>query len=628
MWNNASSRRDGDHVPITTRRFQIIDVQDSVLECVSWDDTTQTAGSDDFSVYIVKPDLLQDMNESPPYSEDDIITARLLAQPIDITLDDDTDLSVVWQDTNTDGRSTGTTEHIAQILFLHDVDVTTMQGSLADGIFCLVVNQTDPTENGLYVYHDTADWTKLDLQDGEPVTLKVLGSDTTYTKNYNNGSIWINHTIPQGDDPDIYRILPLQDNTISVQAMTTDSITYSGEQNLDDVDLIEGDLAFCAQQSSNSANGAYIVSTEDWIQLPAPVSVLISNGTENGKTVWFRDSEVVNPFLYNQGAVGPTGLTGVTGMIGVTGTQGARGVGILADYASPPLEGGVFGQIYVDLLNGFTYQWDGSVWQFTFSMIGATGASVNGATGIQGIMGVTGASITGASGATGIQGLQGQTGLMGVTGQTGPQGTPGTNGFNGVQGATGAGIQGVTGLAGVTGADGADGDDGLDGSQGVTGLVGATGASIVGVTGLIGATGADGADGDDGLDGSQGVTGLRGFTGLGVTGLTGVTGLVGSTGIGGGTSLIAVANVCSTTNLTLSGAQTIDSFSATAGMFCLCAGQTTASQNGYYLINTGAWTKVTSQPTVVPVVNGTANGSLTWFNISANTWNANSATYG
>ena len=51
--------------------------------------------------------------------------------------------------------------------------------------------------------------------------------------------------------------------------------------------------------------------------------------------------------------------------------------------------------------------------------------------------------------------------------------------------------------------------------------------------------------------------------------------------------------VIATSNITLSGTQTIDSISVIVGDRVLVAGQTTGSQNGVYIVASGAWTRAT-----------------------------------
>lgn len=77
---------------------------------------------------------------------------------------------------------------------------------------------------------------------------------------------------------------------------------------------------------------------------------------------------------------------------------------------------------------------------------------------------------------------------------------------------------------------------------------------------------------------------------------------------------------CATTaNITLSGTQTIDGIAVVAGDRVLVKNQTTASQNGIYVVSAGAWTRALDADNsaeigaaVVNVDSGTANGGELW----------------
>lgn len=78
------------------------------------------------------------------------------------------------------------------------------------------------------------------------------------------------------------------------------------------------------------------------------------------------------------------------------------------------------------------------------------------------------------------------------------------------------------------------------------------------------------------------------------------------------------ANACATTNITLSGTQTVDGVALVAGNTCLVTGQTTASQNGFYTVASGAWTRASwlvtgaqARGAYVTITGGTANKG-TW----------------
>jgi len=78
---------------------------------------------------------------------------------------------------------------------------------------------------------------------------------------------------------------------------------------------------------------------------------------------------------------------------------------------------------------------------------------------------------------------------------------------------------------------------------------------------------------------------------------------------------IAVCGVISTTNITLSGSQTIDGFSSDLYELICVNGQTTQTENGIYLPRAGAWERWEGATAgqLIRVLNGTVNG-LTWWN--------------
>lgn len=61
------------------------------------------------------------------------------------------------------------------------------------------------------------------------------------------------------------------------------------------------------------------------------------------------------------------------------------------------------------------------------------------------------------------------------------------------------------------------------------------------------------------------------------------------------------AQVATTANITLSGIQTIDGVAGSAGFRVLVKDQTTASQNGLYVMAAGAWTRATDADTAAEV---------------------------
>jgi hypothetical protein len=80
------------------------------------------------------------------------------------------------------------------------------------------------------------------------------------------------------------------------------------------------------------------------------------------------------------------------------------------------------------------------------------------------------------------------------------------------------------------------------------------------------------------------------------------------------------ANALAASNITLSGTQTVDGVALAAGMRCLATGQATASQNGLWVVASGAWVRPTDfasgstqQGSYVFIEAGTAYGSSGWF---------------
>lgn len=74
---------------------------------------------------------------------------------------------------------------------------------------------------------------------------------------------------------------------------------------------------------------------------------------------------------------------------------------------------------------------------------------------------------------------------------------------------------------------------------------------------------------------------------------------------GANLSFKAPVRLATTANITLSGEQTIDSVSAVDGDRILVKNQTTASENGIYIVRTGAWERAPDWDGNGDVVTGT-----------------------
>ncbi|WKW86032.1 hypothetical protein SEA_JONJAMES_58 [Gordonia Phage JonJames] len=87
-----------------------------------------------------------------------------------------------------------------------------------------------------------------------------------------------------------------------------------------------------------------------------------------------------------------------------------------------------------------------------------------------------------------------------------------------------------------------------------------------------------------------------------------------------GVSIKEPVRVVSKTNITLSGTQTIDGVALAAGNRVLVAGQTTAANNGIYVVAAGAWARATDMDatgevkpgTMVAVTEGTTDADSIW----------------
>lgn len=98
-------------------------------------------------------------------------------------------------------------------------------------------------------------------------------------------------------------------------------------------------------------------------------------------------------------------------------------------------------------------------------------------------------------------------------------------------------------------------------------------------------------------------------------------------GVAGISSIKAPVKALATTNLILSGTQTVDGVALVAGDFCAATAQTTATQNNIYIVAAGAWTLrgdsnstgAWLEGTEFLVNEGTANAGTIWRQVTAGT---------
>lgn len=272
---------------------------------------------------------------------------------------------------------------------------------------------------------------------------------------------------------------------------------------------------------------------------------------------------------------------------------------------------------------------------------------------VKGDKGDTGA--TGATGATGIQGPQGIQGPIGATGATGPQGIQGVAGTNGTNGYNGwspicAAIQSGSNiyLEVVDWVGGQGTKPNLTGYIGQTGIVSSQSQAMVinqtitntdqlpegttnlyltqsrviasPLTGLSTVTNTAVTATDTILQGigklqaqvnnnSSSFVNKAGDTMTGALVLSGdpVNNLEATTKQYVDNQIAGLkpkgnATFATTANITLSGTQTIDGYAAQVGDIALVKNQTTASQNGLYVVASGTWTRTTNADTWTELV--------------------------
>jgi hypothetical protein len=395
----------------------------------------------------------------------------------------------------------------------------------------------------------------------------------------------------------------------------------------------KGDPGSLSNKGEWSAGTAYIIN--DFVTHEGSSYICVLNNTAQeppSATYW--------ALLASSGATGPQGETGAQGIQGVKGDTGATGPA------------------------GAT---------------GATGAT--GAKGDKGDKGDTGAQgpagATGATGSQGIQGIQGETGAQGPAGATGATGAQGPAGNNGADGDSFVWLGAYN--AGTTYAP----RDAVsyNGSSYICKLA-STGNLPTNSTywDLMAQKGSDGAGSGDVMapatnndsyipqwDGANSKTLKNGIptstfeaananiqshisntsnphtttkaqVGLGSADNTAdadkpvstatQTALNGKQAIETATQDYARNVICraaTTANITLSGTQTVDGVALAAGNYCLVKNQSTASQNGVYVVSASAWTRATEFSTTLDfdkkdvfVTEGTTNIKTWWLSATKN----------
>lgn len=270
------------------------------------------------------------------------------------------------------------------------------------------------------------------------------------------------------------------------------NLTLSGEQTMDGVACVAGDLVLAAGQSTATARGPYVVAAGAWqraswfaIGVDARGACLkILAGTHAGEEWQQTASPAIvgtNSLTWAQSAGGGGGGTGTT-WYSFNGDTISDLVGIDGDMAVVATGAGI-----------------GNVLQKTTGHWLATG-NIRGAAGT-----------TGSAGATGAAGSAGATGATGSAGAAGAAGSNGTNGLNVLNG---------TGVPG--GGTGVNGEFYLrtDTSQMYGPKAGGAWPAPVALIGATGSTGATGSAGSAGATGAAGPSNIIRTTTGGGTDLT------------------------------------------------------------------------------------------------------------
>lgn len=368
---------------------------------------------------------------------------------------------------------------------------------------------------------------------------------------------------------------------------TQSSITLSGTQTINGVNVIVGDRVLVTQNGAN--NGIWIVQSGAWVRsvdmstdddVFQGLAIFVSEGATNGYENYFVTT--ANPvnlsnlvFADQQSIFGSSGTSGTSGDIGSSGESGSSGgTGVSGSSGEEGSSGtsassGSSGNGSSSGTSGTSASSGTSGTSSLSSSSGTRGTSgnsnVSSSSGTSGTSSTSGSSassgtsatsgssgLSNTSGSSGLSSTSGSSGVSATSGSSGSSGTSGTSGTSAVSGASQAsgqsgasqvsGSSGTSGTTGGNGPQGGTGPTGPQGSQGPAGVLGFNGPQGTSPRGPQGPTGPVGPFGPTGFTGPTGATGPQGFIGPsprgpqgppGPQGSGGVTGSPGPTGPGG-----------------------------------------------------------------------------------------------
>lgn len=391
----------------------------------------------------------------------------------------------------------------------------------------------------------------------------------------------------------------------SVRAATTGNITLSSTQTIDGVAVTFADRVLVKNQTTASENGIYVVTGGPWVrasdmdvasEFPSAF-VFVEAGTVNADTGWVctNDSPVTvgttaitfTQFSGGGAVVAGNGLTQTGNTLNVGGTANRITVGAdTVDIASTYV-----GQTSITTLGTIT----AGTWNGTTIAVANGGTGSTTAAGARTNLGATtvGSNIFTLTNPSSISFLR-----------LNADNTVSALDAASFRTAIGAGTGTVTSVSGTGTVSGLT----------LTGTVTTSGSLTLG--GTLSVTGANfGSQTANTVlaapNGSAGNPTFRTLVEADIPALT-MAKLPSS-------AYKQSVRVATTANITLSGTQTIDGVAVVAGNRVLVKNQTTASQNGIYVVAAGAWTRALDADAadeigaaVVNVDEGTANGGELW----------------
>ncbi len=175
----------------------------------------------------------------------------------------------------------------------------------------LAKNQTDPSDNGIYLASAGA-WTRA--SDADTVAELRSGAYafvTSGTANGGNGFALSNDAVEVGTTPLTFQPFLVASPRTNVwspanvlanaDVATTNNIVLSGLQPIDGVLLTAGTRVLVKNQSNAAENGLYVAAVSSWsraidadtaAELPGATTVFVKNGTQNKNTAWNIDNSI------------------------------------------------------------------------------------------------------------------------------------------------------------------------------------------------------------------------------------------------------------------------------------------------------------------------------------------------